>query len=111
MMLVQPGATRVRIWIPEADNLFFPDPGPVRVALNVMPSRTLEALLRQPVSPRVSLSPQSVPCFVAQAEWAGAAPELKLGLQGTAILQGENVSLLYWLLRKPWAGARRVLGL
>ena len=35
--------------------------------------------------------------------------EARIGLKGTAKLQGDWVPLAYWVLRKPWAVLRQFL--
>jgi hypothetical protein len=40
-----------------------------------------------------------------------APTEHRVGLKGTAKLQGEQVSLLYWMMRRPLATVRGALGI
>ncbi len=53
---------------------------------------------------------KGVPSFIAEASWEKDSGMPRLGLKGTAILYGENVSIFYWLFRKPWAAAREFIG-
>lgn len=57
------------------------------------------------------MSDQQVPSFIAEAEWKTSDANERPGLEGTAILYGEKVSLFYYLIRKPWILARHLLGL
>lgn len=111
MMVSNPAASIVRIWIPEADNVAINPEYDVRVILNVRPDFTYYAQLDY-VATYVTMSESNVPSFLAEAKWVeGQSPEgVKLGLKGTAILYGENVSLFYWVIRKPWTYLRRSLG-
>jgi hypothetical protein len=57
------------------------------------------------------MSESNVPSFLAEANWIDGNPEgVKLGLKGTAILYGDKVSVIYWVLRKPWMFIRRSIG-
>ena len=49
--------------------------------------------------------------FRAEADWHDHARQVKLGLQGSAVLYGDSVPLGYWLLRRPLAGARKFVGI
>jgi hypothetical protein len=40
-----------------------------------------------------------------------APTDHRVGLKGTAKLQGEQVSLLYWMMRRPLATVRGALGI
>ena len=110
MRLVDPGKTKLRIWVPENDNIDFNWNTSVKVFLNVRPERGLEARLCY-VSRHVTVSPQRVPSFIAEAEWSQAISEMRIGLKGTAILYGEEVCVGYWIVRNPWAALRRLTGI
>ncbi len=110
MIVSDPDENKVRIWIPETDNVDINPDYDVRVILNIHPNLTYYAKLTY-VASSVTLSESNVPSFVADAEWVDGNPEgVKLGLKGTAILYGEKVSLFYWILRKPWIFIRQSIG-
>ncbi|NCF71464.1 MAG: hypothetical protein GWP59_07165, partial [Chlamydiales bacterium] len=49
--------------------------------------------------------------FVSEADWGETkSSDIKLGLKGSAILYGEEVSLFYWLMRRPWSSFRKLVG-
>jgi len=110
MRIVEARNTRLRIWLAEADNVELDPEAPVRVFLNVAPDASLTAEVEH-VGPTVTLSPANVPSFMAEAKWTGDHPPLRIGLKGTAILYGEEVSLLYWIGRRPLMAIRRFFGL
>ena len=110
LMLVEPGQSKVRAWLPEDDNVLFDQDRPVKVFLNAFPDSSLRSKLAY-VAKNVSVSPQGLPSVLAEAEWVDLGRDLKIGLQGTAVLYGDEVPLGYWLLRKPWAYFNRVFGL
>ena len=109
MMIGGVDQTKVRIWIPEADNIMLNPDAPIKVYLNVNPEISRKARLLF-VSNESTVNEQNVPSFLAEADWIEPQEGLKLGLKGSAILYGERVTLFYYLFRKPWWGLRYLLG-
>ena len=58
-----------------------------------------------------TISPAGVPSILAEAEWSEVSLKAKMGLKGYAVLYGPRVSVSYWIVRKPWAALRRILGM
>lgn len=110
LSVTNPNETKVRFWIPEKDNIVFDPEKPIRVVLNVSPNTTYEAQLIY-VAGESTLSEKNVPSFIAEANWIDPPEHVKIGLEGTAILYGNNVSLFYFLFRKPWAYTRYLVGI
>ena len=110
LSVVDPHQTKVRIQVPEDDNMDFNLDHPVKILLNVFPETAMEARLSY-VSSEVIPGWQGVPGVQAEAEWIDRDPRVKIGLKGSSVLYGQNVSLAYWLFRKPWAGINNFLGL
>ncbi|MDC7218088.1 MAG: HlyD family efflux transporter periplasmic adaptor subunit [Spirochaetales bacterium] len=114
LMVIDPKNINLRIWIPEADNVNFSNSTEVKVLLNAFPDDSLQARIKY-VAQSVSVSPEGVPSIMAEGVLEGQANigegKLRMGLKGSAVLYGENVSVAYWLLRKPWASARRIMGI
>ncbi len=110
MTIVDPGKTMVRVWVPEKDNITFAKDQPASIMLNVRPLDRLQGHISY-IAPEVRPSPSGIPGFVVEMEWVGAPPDLKLGLKGTTIIYGRKTCIAYWLLRKPIAAIRRVVGL
>jgi len=105
-----PKNTKIRIWIPENDNVVL-DPGTtIKVFLNINPEDSYNANIIY-IANESGLSDDYLPSFVAEANWVAQPDNVKLGLKGTSILYGERVSLLYYVIRKPWASARSFLGI
>jgi multidrug resistance efflux pump len=109
MLIVDPARTKLRIWLPEKDNIAFDTERPLTVVLDADPGRSRTATLLY-VANHSQISPDGLACFRAEADWRDAPAGLKLGLEGSAVLYGEDVPLGYWLLRRPLAAARRWLG-
>jgi len=110
LSIVDPGQTKVRIYLPIDDNVPFDADKPVAVFLNAAPEAELHGKLTF-VSQNVTVSPHGVPCVLAEADWSTDVKPPRIGLQGTAVVYGKSVSLAYWLLRKPLALARKTLGI
>lgn len=109
LMLVEPDRSKLKIWLPDDDNLLFDAERPVKVYLNAFPDKSLRAELAY-VAPNVTQSLNGTPSVLAEAEWINQQHDLKIGLQGTAVLYGEDVPLIYWLARKPWSWVNRAFG-
>lgn len=110
LVISNPGKTKIKIWIPESDNILFDQTDPVRIILNVDPQQTWYGSFAY-VSNELSIH-KNVPSYMAEADWLDLQPpHAKLGLQGTAILYGEKVSLYYYIFRKPLGTLRRFLGI
>jgi multidrug resistance efflux pump len=109
MMLGSPDNTKVRLWIPESDNIPLDFNTPIKVFLNISPTYTYSAKLNY-IANETTLHENYIPSFVADATWEKQPEEVKLGLKGTAVLYGERVSVIYFLLRKPWLTVRNFFG-
>lgn len=109
MVVTNSNETKVKIWIPESDNVWLNVEIPIRVILNTRPEESLEAKLIY-VSNESSVNEKNIASFVAEANWVKPPEDVKLGVRGTAVLYGDNVSLFYYGLRKPWALLRYFLG-
>lgn len=109
MTISSPDQTKLKIWIPERDNIIFALDIPVRVFLNTMPTRTFEAKILF-ISPEVKTMEGELPGFEAEAAWINTDEPPKLGLKGSAVLHGERVSLFYYFFRKPIGFIRKFIG-
>lgn len=111
MVISDPTKTKVKLWIPENDYIDLDINKPIKVFLNPNPERTYDARLEY-ISQESTITEKHVPSFVAEALWVKKpGPEIKLGSKGTAILYGENVSLFYYIFRKPIATLRTFLNI
>lgn len=110
LTLASPEESKIRIWIPESDNINLDLEKPIDLFLHADPNHELKGKLVH-VSENSTVSPQGVPSFEADGEWVASSATIKLGLKGTAVLYGENVTLFYWIARRPWAFLRELFGL
>lgn len=109
MMVADPDRTKVRLFIPEDDNVILDLTKPVKIYLNISPEITREASLIY-VANVSTISDKHLVSFVAEADWIGDSKDVKMGLKGSASLYGNDVSLFYLLVRKPWAHFRNFIG-
>jgi multidrug resistance efflux pump len=109
LMIVNPQSNKVRIWLPETDNVDFDRDHLPKVVLNAFPEKEQKARLTY-VAQNVVTNPEGVASVTAEARWETEQPEMRIGLKGMAVLYGRQVPLAYWLLRKPLAHARNLLG-
>lgn len=105
-----PSDTKIRIWIPESDNIVLEKDKPIKIILNIEPETSHAATIYY-IANESTMSSDYLPSFVAEAHWVKQPENIKLGLKGTAILYGQNVSLFYYLIRKPWSKVRNFLGI
>lgn len=110
LSLVDPQHTKVRVWLPEHDNVTFDPHRPATIVLDADPRTTRQATLTF-VANHSETTRGGVTAFRAEADWATPPADLKLGLQGSAVLYGDDVSLGYWLLRRPLSAVRRYFGI
>ena len=97
----------IRLSVPDAITL---EPG-ARVAffLNVAPERSIGAVLRY-ASYEATTAPDGVLSYRLKASFGEGEALPRIGLKGTAKIYGQRVSLFYFLMRRPLAAVRQVLG-
>lgn len=109
LMVTNPQKTKIRIWIPESDNVVLDRSKPLKIFLNVSPERSKKAKINY-IADYVEINEKGIPSFTSEAEWVDSSEHVKMGLKGTAILYGQEVSLFYWIVRRPWAALRNIIG-
>lgn len=109
LIVTDPFESKIRIWIPESDNVPFDKDKTIKVFLNTNPENDLAAHLIY-ISDSSSVNAKGVPSYVAEADWVNPSKNVKIGLRGTAVLYGQDVSLLYLIIRRPWSFTRDFLG-
>jgi len=108
MLLANPDKPGLLIHLPVADAITL-DPGaPVKLFLTVRPLSPLSGVITE-TSYQATLSPDSIPSYRLRASVTG--DDIRIGLRGTARLQGDWVVLGYYLMRRPLATMREWTGL
>lgn len=109
MLLARPDDSWLELHLPVDDAITLEAGAPVRFFLNVDPLSAWDATLVR-TSYEAELTPQDVLAYTLMAKFdEGERP--RLGLKGTARVYGSAVPLVYYVLRRPLAWARRTLGL
>jgi hypothetical protein len=114
MMLANPHPQQLGILIhlPVADAVSLGVGAPVRLFLTVQPLSPLSGHVKE-TSYQALMSPDNVASYRLRAVFEAVPPDsaLRIGLKGTAKIQGETVALGYFLFRRPLATLREWSGL
>jgi hypothetical protein len=108
--IADPNQGELEIWLPVSDAITLNLGAEVDFFLNVAPDAPLRATLRQ-ASYDATVSPSGVLGYRLKAKFAEANKVPRIGLRGTAKIYGEHVTLFYYLMRRPLAAVRQMLGL
>lgn len=109
LRIAAPGDVEVEAWVPLADAIALDQDSVVRLYLNASPMAPVTARLRYMAHDAVQ-RPDGSYAYRVRAVLA-APTDHRVGLKGTAKLEGERVSLLYWMMRRPLATVRGTLGI
>jgi len=102
------GDVEVEAWVALSDAIALPKDASVSLYLNASPLSPVSAQLRYMAHESV-LRPEGYQAYRVRAVLTEATKH-RVGLKGTAKLQGERVSLIYWMMRRPLAMLRGHLG-
>ena len=102
------GDLEVEVWVPLSDAIALQKDASVTLYLNASPLSPVTARLRYMAHEAVT-RPEGYQAYRARAVLTKAT-QYRVGLKGTAKLQGERVPLVYWILRRPVAILRCYLG-
>ncbi|MET1116705.1 MAG: HlyD family efflux transporter periplasmic adaptor subunit [Comamonas sp.] len=109
MRIAQPDAVEIEAWLPIGDAIPLEPGAPVQLYLAADPLASIQARVRYVAYDAVA-RPDGSYAYRVRAE-VTQADKARIGLKGTAKLQGSRVSLAYWVLRKPWASVRQWVAL
>lgn len=107
--IADPADVEVEAWLGVHDLTGFREHSVLRVYLNSDPLHPVTARLRY-VSYEASERPDGSFAYRMRAALEPGQVLPRVGAKGTARIESREVSLGYWLLRKPWAAARAWLG-
>lgn len=110
LTIADPQKIEAKLMLPVADAISLEPGAEILIFLNVQPNKPLKATLRQ-ASYEAALSEERILAFQVKATLSSDGPLPRVGLRGTAKVYGEEVSVLYYLLRKPYAAVRQFLAL
>jgi len=101
--------TEIEAWLAPADAIPLAEGAPLTLFLNVDPLHAVHGSLRY-VTYESLQRPDGTLAHRLRAAVIAGEEKPRLGLKGTARLDGERVPLAYWLLRRPWTVVRQTLG-
>lgn len=111
MQVAATGNAELLLHLAVDDAITFNPDSRVVMFLNVSPLDPLEATVRH-TSFEAAPTPEGALAYNVRASFTDEVAELpRIGLKGTARIHGEQVSLFYYLFRKPISAVRRTLGL
>jgi hypothetical protein len=99
----------VEAWVSIADAIYMENGDLVTLYLSASPLSPVSAKLRY-MSHEAVQRPDGTFAYRVRATLEDKTNH-RIGLKGTAKLQGQWVPLTFWVLRRPWATARAYLGL
>jgi len=110
LTLANPNQAEIQIWLAVEDGINLEQGSTVQMFLNTNPTTPLSGEIRQ-----TSYEPEKTPgdslAFRLKAKLDVDQPPPRIGLKGTAKVYGDQVFLLYYLLRRPLSVLRQSLGL
>lgn len=111
MILADPRDVELVVWLPVDEAISLEPGAPIEAFLTTDPTHTFHATLRL-ASYTAEKSQEQVLSYRIRATFEeGTDPLPRIGLQATAKVHGERVTLFYYVFRRPIAVARRWLGL
>ena len=108
MRIAAPADVEVEAWVPLADAIPLAEQASVSLYLNASPLSPIDAELRYFAHDAVE-RPDGNYAYRLRARLTDTTDH-RVGLKGTARIQGHWVPLVYWVLRRPLASIRTYLG-
>lgn len=111
LVVAEEQAVQLEAWLALGDAIALEPGSRVRLFLNADPLKPVDAELEY-VSFQAQERPDGQYAYRVRAHLLDeTAAGVRVGLKGTAKLEGERVSMAYWMLRRPLAALRGWLGL
>jgi hypothetical protein len=110
MVVADEHQVEIQAWLSPADAIPLSEDAPVKLYLNASPLESLKGRLRY-LSHEAIHRPDGHYAYRLRASLLSSGSPPRVGLKGTAKLEGDRVSLAYWVLRRPLAAARAWLGI
>lgn len=110
MEIVDPRHVQLRILVPVDDAIVLVDDAEVDVFLHAQPLTSIKAQVTG-ASFNAYLTPAKVLAYRVDAKIIDSHDQVRIGLQGSAKIYGERVSLFFYVFRRPISSLRQFLGL
>ncbi|MFZ2855384.1 MAG: HlyD family secretion protein, partial [Rhodocyclaceae bacterium] len=108
MRIAPPGEMEVEAWLSVGDAIPLPTGAPVSLYLSANPLRAVNASVRY-MAHDATERPDGSYAYRVRATLDKKTAH-RVGLRGTARLSGEWTPLCYWVLRRPLASLRKMVG-
>ena len=109
MAIADPAALELTVWVPVNDAISLKPGAEVLLFLDTDPLNPVKAELVR-AAYEAELTPTKVLAYRVKAKLVDKASIPRIGLQGTAKVYGEKVSLFFYIMRRPIAALRRTIG-
>lgn len=110
MVIAEEDDAEIEAWLAPGDLIDFPPQAAVTIYLNTRPLSPLEGQLRY-LAHEAQPQAEGGYAYRVRATLAAGETAPRIGLKGTVKLRGPWVPLAYWVLRKPLAVVRGLIGL
>lgn len=110
MEIADPNKIKLKIELAIADAILLEQGADVDVFLDIAPLDSLPAKISH-TSYNAEITASDVLAYKLDAELREKHPDLRIGLQGTAKIYGNKVSLFFYLFRRPISTLRQLIGL
>lgn len=109
LTLADPARVEVQVWLPVADAIVVEPGARVSLFLNIAPLDPLPARLHS-ASYEATEGPDRILAYRLKARLGDGTSPPRIGLKGTAKVEGGEVALAWYLFRRPLAALRQLLG-
>ena len=109
LLIADETQVQVEAWLSPSDMIDLSEGTEVRLFLTADPTNIVMARLTY-LSYQPELRPDGLYAYRMRAQLTEDTAFPRVGLKGTARLEGESVRLIYWVVRRPWASLRGWLG-
>jgi len=110
LAVASPSEVELEAWLAPSDVIALEVQGPVRLFLNADPLSPVSARLLYVTYEAIAQADGTLG-YRVRAAFESGQDSPRLGLKGTARLDGRRVPLVYWLARRPLAVIRTFLGI
>ena len=108
LRIARPGEIEIEAWLAVGDAIELHPNAPVKLYLNARPLTPLSGELRF-IAFEAQARPDGQYAYRVRARLSSPTQEM-IGLKGTLKIQGDRVSALYWVFRRPLASLRAMIG-
>jgi multidrug resistance efflux pump len=110
LTLADPNTVEVEAWLAVENSIPLKEGAGLSLYLNIAPDQVLRGQVRN-IDYQAQMSPDGVLAFRMIADLENVEGPPRIGLRGTARIEGDKVPLYFLIFRRPWAAIRPWLGL